>query len=312
MEADPTKDPPMLVRKNKELNAIKVGSERGRFHLDSNADSTQQNISHDADQALDAGNTARSFYCKILMQKDQETLQPDKESEKEGDLIDDFDSNEETNEVVIKGLYIQLNREEKKRIQGPWRNTLIVKLLGRGISYTYLCNRVKQLWSLIGDFQVKDFDNGYHCFRFNSRVDYNYVLSKEKNSILNNAAKIQNNIGPLDVVTLSHELMNKEAGNGKQYRRKIVTLKREDDTWCYDQVELENLILQFYKRLYADDGVKFSLLKSSWQRLDEFDVLPIHIVHMIAVTFIDPLSDDSDIEVWLMTNDGEFSVKTAY
>ncbi|XVE96973.1 hypothetical protein REPUB_Repub02eG0270200 [Reevesia pubescens] len=51
------------------------------------------------------------------------------------------------------------SKDDKNRIGAPWRNTLIVKLLGKPISYSYLCNRVKQLWFLTDNFQALDLNN---------------------------------------------------------------------------------------------------------------------------------------------------------
>ncbi|XVF00748.1 hypothetical protein REPUB_Repub04eG0028100 [Reevesia pubescens] len=38
---------------------------------------------------------------------------------------------------------------------------------------------VRQLWSLLGDFQAVDLDNDYYCFRFKNEQDYNHVLIGE-------------------------------------------------------------------------------------------------------------------------------------
>ncbi|XVF04451.1 hypothetical protein REPUB_Repub05bG0084100 [Reevesia pubescens] len=84
---------------------------------------------------------------------------------------DDFD-------CKIDGPCIMLTKDEKERIRRPWKNTLIVKLLGRSISYTYLSNKVKQLWSLKGGFDIVDLENGFYCIRFQMRSDYNFVLTK--------------------------------------------------------------------------------------------------------------------------------------
>ncbi|XVF19644.1 hypothetical protein REPUB_Repub11eG0128500 [Reevesia pubescens] len=40
----------------------------------------------------------------------------------------------------------------------------------------YICNRVKQMWSQMGDFQAVDLDNGYYRFKFSNEMDFNHVL----------------------------------------------------------------------------------------------------------------------------------------
>ncbi|XVF02788.1 hypothetical protein REPUB_Repub04eG0204400 [Reevesia pubescens] len=88
----------------------------------------------------------------------------------------DVDSDDDSLEEDLNGPCILLTKEDKKRIRSPWKNTLLVKLLGRNIGYNYLCNRVKRMWSLVGEFQAVDLENGYYCFRFNNEMDFNHVL----------------------------------------------------------------------------------------------------------------------------------------
>ncbi|XVE95436.1 hypothetical protein REPUB_Repub02eG0097000 [Reevesia pubescens] len=100
------------------------------------------------------------------------------ELEEEEDSFDDgFFSDDDCYIEEHGGPVIMLSKEDKQRIRMPWKSTLIVKLLGRSISYTYLCNRIKQLWSLKCSFDVVDMDNGFYCIRFGSRADYNHVLT---------------------------------------------------------------------------------------------------------------------------------------
>ncbi|EOY17509.1 Uncharacterized protein TCM_036729 [Theobroma cacao] len=65
------------------------------------------------------------------------------EFEVEGQFMKDFESDDDEIEQDSEGPYIRLTKEEEEKIRKPWRHTLIVKLLERDISYTYLYNRVK-------------------------------------------------------------------------------------------------------------------------------------------------------------------------
>lgn len=58
----------------------------------------------------------------------------EKEFEEKGEIMKDLDSDDDNIEAVIGRTYIKLTQKEKKGIKKPWRNTLIVKLLGRNIS----------------------------------------------------------------------------------------------------------------------------------------------------------------------------------
>ena len=98
-------------------------------------------------------------------------------SEEEGEVTEeDYASDDDWFEEMSEGPCIRLSKEDKRRIRKAWRRTLFVKLLGRSISYTYLVNRVKQLWALTGNFQAVDLENGFFCFRFEKKEDYDHVL----------------------------------------------------------------------------------------------------------------------------------------
>ncbi|XVF34418.1 hypothetical protein REPUB_Repub18cG0057400 [Reevesia pubescens] len=111
---------------------------------------------HVPKRSAEIGNTYKSRLMNAVHSLESD-LKEESKIVDEGDVSDD-DMFEEEHD----GLCIRLTKEDKKQIKEPWKNTLIVKLLGRPISYTYLCNRVKQLWSLKGSFEAVDMvmDNG--------------------------------------------------------------------------------------------------------------------------------------------------------
>ncbi|XVF06754.1 hypothetical protein REPUB_Repub06bG0077800 [Reevesia pubescens] len=79
------------------------------------------------------------------------------DSEEEEEILDEgFLSDDDPLEENVDGPYINLSKKEKERIRKPWKKTLIVKLLGRPISYMYLCNRVKQLWRWTPGFRSEE------------------------------------------------------------------------------------------------------------------------------------------------------------
>uniref|UniRef100_A0A2C9VM25 DUF4283 domain-containing protein n=1 Tax=Manihot esculenta TaxID=3983 RepID=A0A2C9VM25_MANES len=57
---------------------------------------------------------------------------------------------------------VKITPEEKNRLRQPWRNSLILKLLGRLIGYSY--------------FNVIALDNGYFLVKFTSKQDYGHAL----------------------------------------------------------------------------------------------------------------------------------------
>lgn len=54
-------------------------------------------------------------------------MPPLSDSDEEGEILDDEDSDDDEFEETGDGPCIELSKEEKRRIRHPWRKTLIVK-----------------------------------------------------------------------------------------------------------------------------------------------------------------------------------------
>ncbi|KAG5219090.1 receptor protein [Salix suchowensis] len=71
---------------------------------------------------------------------------------------------------------IKLTAEEKKRIRAPWKQTLIIKLMGRRVGYMFLIQRLKYMWKLRGDFTLTDLGNEFYLAKFANTEDRAHVL----------------------------------------------------------------------------------------------------------------------------------------
>ncbi|XP_021293381.1 uncharacterized protein LOC110423492 [Herrania umbratica] len=80
------------------------------------------------------------------------------EFEEERQFVEDFESDYDEIRLDVEDPY-SLTKDDKERIRKPWRRTLM-------------------LWSLKGEFQAMDLDNGYYCFKYSNKSDYDYVLSE--------------------------------------------------------------------------------------------------------------------------------------
>lgn len=61
----------------------------------------------------------------------------------------------------------------------PWRNALIVKLLGVRHSFNYFTMKLRQKWSMLkGHWTVLDIANDYYIVNFDSEADRNHVLTE--------------------------------------------------------------------------------------------------------------------------------------
>ncbi|GLU08867.1 hypothetical protein SLE2022_257510 [Rubroshorea leprosula] len=59
----------------------------------------------------------------------------------------------------------------------PWRNSLIIKLLGKRIHYHLLCSRLSRVWQTKGGFEVIDIGNGYYVAKFSSPETCSRILT---------------------------------------------------------------------------------------------------------------------------------------
>jgi hypothetical protein len=57
-----------------------------------------------------------------------------------------------------------------------WRLTLIIKVLGKGVTYAALARRLKQIWNPKADFLLMDLERDFFIASFSSQEDYDYLL----------------------------------------------------------------------------------------------------------------------------------------
>ncbi|GLU04793.1 hypothetical protein SLE2022_219240 [Rubroshorea leprosula] len=63
------------------------------------------------------------------------------------------------------------------RLCTPWKNSLIVKLLGKRVNYHMLCARLMREWRTEGEFEVIDIGKGYYVVKFSSTDNCSRVLT---------------------------------------------------------------------------------------------------------------------------------------
>lgn len=143
MEEDAAGDPPAGGSgSNRGLDG-RSGSKRGRSVLEA---MEAGNVSDGGVDAMDSEvqndrQPAQSYASKLKGSPSVSFPSSYDEDDADADkYVSDDDVYESDDE---DGPRICLTRDEKQRIRRPWRKTLIVKLLGKTVSYTYLCNRVK-------------------------------------------------------------------------------------------------------------------------------------------------------------------------
>ncbi|CAL1396494.1 unnamed protein product [Linum trigynum] len=65
----------------------------------------------------------------------------------------------------------------KERLCQPWQKTLIVRLLGRSITYSYLVSQLKWKWRPVGSLEIIDLNNDTFLATFGNNQDYLRALT---------------------------------------------------------------------------------------------------------------------------------------
>lgn len=86
--------------------------------------------------------------------------------------VSDDDEKDRVEDVDCPTIY--LSKLEKADLRRPWRQSLIIKVLGRGIGFTYMLNRIKSLWKPKAEIQMIAIENDYFLVKFASRMDYHH------------------------------------------------------------------------------------------------------------------------------------------
>ncbi|KAL5743601.1 hypothetical protein ACOSQ2_026717 [Xanthoceras sorbifolium] len=82
--------------------------------------------------------------------------------------------------VLVEGSNGQdviLSEELKSKLHKPWANALILKIMGRTHSLNFMIQNLTQKWSLVGQWQLTDLEDGYFVARFQFVADLEYMLT---------------------------------------------------------------------------------------------------------------------------------------
>ncbi|CAI0389774.1 unnamed protein product [Linum tenue] len=66
----------------------------------------------------------------------------------------------------------------RNKLSAPWQRTLVVRLLGRSIGYSTLCNRLKALWRPTSAMEIFALDDDCFLVKLGNDKDYFYALSE--------------------------------------------------------------------------------------------------------------------------------------
>ncbi|CAI0390569.1 unnamed protein product [Linum tenue] len=72
---------------------------------------------------------------------------------------------------------LNLSETFKERLCQPWKKTLVVRLLGRSVSYAYLCSQLRWKWRPSGALDIIDLNNETFLVTCSNDQDYLTALS---------------------------------------------------------------------------------------------------------------------------------------
>jgi hypothetical protein len=78
-------------------------------------------------------------------------------------------------------------------LSSPWKDTLVVKLLGKKLGYNIMKSKLETIWDLKGGFELMDIGNSFFMIKFDGEED--------KTRVINRAVKLggQTHLGPTPI-----------------------------------------------------------------------------------------------------------------
>lgn len=75
-----------------------------------------------------------------------------------------------------KGPVISISDEELAMWSAPWRNTLVIQVLGKRVSFKTIENKLHHTWTKNGGIKIIDMHDGYYQVVLKSEEDYKHAL----------------------------------------------------------------------------------------------------------------------------------------
>lgn len=72
---------------------------------------------------------------------------------------------------------VTLDKSIFNELCNPWKDSLVIKLLGKSIGYHMMKDKLKKVWKPAGGFDILDVDNGFYMVKFDMAADRERALS---------------------------------------------------------------------------------------------------------------------------------------
>ena len=132
-------------------------------------------------------NSRKKTYAEVIQATTMEDSSCDKD---EDDLVDHSDTKRSTDQQTpredihpesgdghtVETWEIQITLELKNQLAGPWKTSIILKLMGRPLGYRALQTRLAGIWRPTGTMHLINIGYGYFIMRFDVIKDYHHAL----------------------------------------------------------------------------------------------------------------------------------------
>lgn len=99
----------------------------------------------------------------------------EKKDKEEEDMASDDEHEDKEREGDKDCPVITLTKKEKARLRKQWRQSLIIKVMGKVVGYSYLLRRLNAIWHPKAKMDLITLANNYFLVKFGSVMDYEFA-----------------------------------------------------------------------------------------------------------------------------------------
>ena len=89
-------------------------------------------------------------------------------------MQEDVESNNEEDSGQDGNIRVGFSKEEKMRMRAPWQKALIIKTFGKRMTFSFLVERVRKMWSPCGGMDCIDLGYDYYPVKFELAKDVEF------------------------------------------------------------------------------------------------------------------------------------------
>lgn len=160
------------TKKTKRLPSIKESDVMEGIEEEGLAQTESRDEDCEMENEVIRDNADKVISYKRILTGEEEGNRKEKSEE---DLVSDDESDDKEKEGDVDCPAITLTKEEKVRLRKPWRQSLIIKVLGKKVGYAYLLKRLNTIWHPKSRMELITLENDYFLVKFGSVYDYEFA-----------------------------------------------------------------------------------------------------------------------------------------